>query len=222
VFEAALAGLNVKDFQMLKALQNPPGDVAKTFTCVLNLLAGIDPLVQVDKKGRLNAEAPWKNALKLMANPAGFLANLNEFKNHVDADKVPKQNFAAIRATLAEETFTPQVIITKSSAAAGLCDWIINITCYYDVVISVEPKKAKVAAAKEELEAANTKKAEMEAMVADLTAKLAILQADFQKAMDEKNKAEAEANRCAKRLDSANRLVGALGSESERWNNSIV
>lgn len=40
--------------------------------------------------------------------------------------------------------------------------------------------------------------------------------------MDEKNAAEAEANRCAKRLDSANRLVNALGSESERWNNAIV
>lgn len=40
--------------------------------------------------------------------------------------------------------------------------------------------------------------------------------------MDEKNKAEAEAARCEKRLDSANRLVNALGSESERWNNSIV
>lgn len=40
--------------------------------------------------------------------------------------------------------------------------------------------------------------------------------------MDEKNKAEAEAARCAKRLDSANRLVNALGSESERWNNSIT
>lgn len=62
----------------------------------------------------------------------------------------------------------------------------------------------------------------MEQMVAELSAKLAILQADFQKAMDEKNKAEAEANRCAKRLDSANRLVNALGSEQERWSNSIV
>ena len=35
--------------------------------------------------------------------------------------------------------------------------------------------------------------------------------------MDEKNAAEAEANRCATKLNSAQRLVGALGSESERW-----
>lgn len=220
--QAALAGLKVKDFQMLKALQNPPADVATTFTCVLHLLCTVDPGVPVDKKGRLSVESPWKASLKMMANPQAFLDSLNAFKEKVDQDKVPKQNFAAIRDTLALETFTPEIIFSKSSAASGLCDWIINITCYYDVVVSVEPKKQKVAAAKQELEEANQKKATMEEMVADLTAKLAILQADFQKAMDEKNKAEAEAARCAKRLDSANRLVGALGSESERWNNAIV
>lgn len=145
--EAALAGLSVKDFQMLKALANPPADIAKTFVCVLNLLSGINENVPVDKKGRLNAENPWKASLKLMTNPQAFLDSLNGFKKFVDEDKVPKQNFTAIRSTLEEETFTPEIIKTKSSAAAGLCDWIINITCYYDVVVSVEPKKAKVAAA---------------------------------------------------------------------------
>ena len=39
--------------------------------------------------------------------------------------------------------------------------------------------------------------------------------------MDEKNAAEAEANRCAAKLDRANRLVNSLGSESERWATSI-
>lgn len=39
--------------------------------------------------------------------------------------------------------------------------------------------------------------------------------------MDEKNAAEAEAQKCASKLDRANRLVNALGSESERWANSI-
>jgi dynein heavy chain len=62
----------------------------------------------------------------------------------------------------------------------------------------------------------------MEQTVAELTAKLEILMTAYKKAMDEKNAAEAEAARCAKRLDSANRLVGALGSESERWNNAII
>lgn len=40
--------------------------------------------------------------------------------------------------------------------------------------------------------------------------------------MDEKNSAEAEAMKCARRLDSAQRLVNALGSESERWSQAII
>lgn len=87
--EAALAGLKVKDFQLLKALQNPPGDVSKTFTCVLHLFATINPDVQVDKKGRLACEVPWKNALKLMQKPDAFLENLNAFKAVIDEDRVP-------------------------------------------------------------------------------------------------------------------------------------
>jgi dynein heavy chain len=40
--------------------------------------------------------------------------------------------------------------------------------------------------------------------------------------MDDKAAAEAEAEKCAAKLDLAQRLVNALGSESTRWAKSIV
>jgi len=41
-----------------------------TFTCVLNILAGIDPNVPINKKSKkLDAPDPWKVALSLMGNP---------------------------------------------------------------------------------------------------------------------------------------------------------
>jgi len=219
--KAALEGLNLKDLQNLKALANPPADVAKTFTCVLHLLCGIDPGVPV-KKGKLDSDNPWKAALKLMQNPAALLDQLKGFGTLVEADTVPANNFKAIRSTLAEEGFNKENMMTKSAAAAGICDWIINITLYYDVVVSVEPKKIAVAEAQAQLAAANAKKEEMETLVAELTEKLNKLMKEFKVAMDAKEAAEAEAARCASRLDLANRLVSALGSESERWNASIV
>lgn len=90
------------------------------------------------------------------------------------------------------------------------------------MVVSVEPKKLAVAEAQETLAAANAKKLEMETLVAELTERLGKLQKEFKVAMDAKENAEREAARCASRLDLANRLVNALGSESERWNNAIV
>jgi dynein heavy chain len=123
---------------------------------------------------------------------------------------------------LAEPTFTADQIKSKSSAAAGVCDWIINITAYYDVFVSVEPKKNAVAEAKATLAAANAKKAEVDALVADLNAKLQVLLDAFNKAMDEKNAAIAESDRCERKLNMANRLVNALGAELDRWSQSIL
>lgn len=76
---------------------------------------------------------------------------------------------------MAEEGFNKDVIMTKSSAAGGLCDWIINITMYYDVVVSVEPKKQAVAEAQATLAVANARKEEFENLVARLSAELAKL-----------------------------------------------
>ena len=65
-----------------------------------------------------------------------------------------------------------EIITKKSSAAGGLCDWIINIASYYEVVVSVEPLRNEVRVGNEKLAAANTKKAEVDALVAKLYAEL--------------------------------------------------
>jgi dynein heavy chain len=178
--ELALDGLKVKDFQMLKALGSPPADVQKTFSCVVHLLCGLDPLIPIDKKGRLSESNPWKCAPALLKVPQNFLDKLKNYKNDIDAKKVPAINFAQIQSTLEDETFTPELIKAKSECAGGLCDWVKNIAIYYDVFTNVAPKKAKVEEAEVELAEANEKKAIMEAEVAELNAALSILQASFQ------------------------------------------
>jgi len=117
------------------------------FTCVLHLLCTLDGIIPVDKNGKLKTENNWKTALGAMSNPGYLIDLLKGFKDKVDADLVPAQNFKAIRTQLADPNFKPEIIFTKSSCAAGLCDWIINITSYYDVTVSVEPMKAAVRAA---------------------------------------------------------------------------
>lgn len=220
--EKALGGLDIGEFRTMKSYAKPPKEIVSTFTCVLNILASLDKIVPVDKNGRYKAENDWKAALGLMKDPAYLITVLKEVKEKIDAQQIPEYNFKAIRPIINQEDFTPEVIKSKSAAAAGICDWIKNITMYYDVVESVEPKRKAVREAQEQLRVASEKKAEMDALVEKLNAELAILQAEFQKAMDDKTAAENEANRCARRLDLAQRLVNALGSESERWSASII
>lgn len=54
---------------MLKALKSPPKDIENVFTCVLHLLCTLDPVIPVDKNGKLKAENNWKIALAVQANP---------------------------------------------------------------------------------------------------------------------------------------------------------
>ena len=176
----------------------------------------------IDKNGKLKTDNPWKTALSLMGNPQQFLDILLGFKAQVDEDLIPAKNFNAIRDVLADEGFTPEIIMKSSPAASGLCDWIINITMYYDVVVSVEPKKLAVAEAQATLAAANAKKEEVDILVAKLNAELSVLMAEYQEAMDTKNQAIMESEKCERKLNLAQRLVAALGSEQEKWAQSII
>jgi len=111
---------------------------------------------------------------------------------------------------------------SKSNAAKGICSWVINIIQYWDVIQDVERKRKALKEAVEQLEAATVKLDAVEKVVAELTASLNKLVAEYDKAMAEKDAALAEAARCATRLDLAQRLVKALGSENERWGNAII
>ncbi len=93
---------------------------------------------------------------------------------------------------------------------------------FYDVIQEVGPLRIQLEEAKQQLEVATIKLNEVQEIVRVLNAELAKLNADFKKAEDDKQRAINEAERCARRLNLAQRLIAALGSENERWGQSIV
>jgi dynein heavy chain len=70
--------------------------------------------------------------------------------------QVVKKTVDACRSYLELPHFNRDIIFNKSRAAAGLCEWAINIVKYYDVVSEVEPKRQELAAANAKLQEANT------------------------------------------------------------------
>lgn len=123
----------------------------------------------------------------------------------------------ATRPYLELPHFNRDIIQNKSKAAAGLCDWAVNIVKYFDVVIDVAPKKAELAEANAKLEDANSTLTVVMAQVAELNKMVADLESQFEEANADKNGAIAEQERCDRKLDLANRLITALSSEGERW-----
>ena len=124
----ALGGLHKKEFDILKNLGTPPTGVTRCFFAILNLYVGIDSVDYSipQKKGKLavKEEESWKVSKLMMRNPNKFIEGLNDYKALIDNMKVPPRNFKAIQHILADPEFTPEILNRKSSAAAGLCDWL--------------------------------------------------------------------------------------------------
>jgi dynein heavy chain len=109
----------------------------------MHLFCTVDPLVPVDKKGRLNAPGgdPWKCVAVQLKNPQVFLDKLKNFKTEIEARNVPPINFESIKHILADENFVVEKVKTAAECCGNLCDWVKNIDIFYHIFMNVEPKK---------------------------------------------------------------------------------
>eukprot|EP00946_MAST-07B_sp_MAST-7B-sp1_P001405 g1405.t1 len=227
---AALNTLNKKDLGMAKTMNTAPKGVDTVFAAVATLLAGarregpidlVSENIVVDKKGRVK-DTSWAACKKqLLGNIPMFLQALMEYKDCIDEHGVPEQNFEFVRPTLADEEFDPEIIMGRNSAAAGLCSWAINIVIYADIFKKVEPLRIALDGAQAELNAATEKLVAIRERVAALQAKLQGLTEQFDAATKSKEEAIETVRAGKERLDLAQRLTAALGSEGVRWTANI-
>jgi len=91
---------------------------------------------------------------------------------------------------IANPEFDPTKVAKASSAAEGLCKWVLAMEIYDRVVKVVAPKKVKLAQAQADLAATveqlNQKRAELK----EIEDRLASLQETFKNMVEEKNKLE--------------------------------
>ncbi|RYH29930.1 hypothetical protein EON65_06785 [archaeon] len=221
---AALDSLDRKDLGNCKTMAKPPPGVDDIFSAVMVLLAGINPNVIVQKNGKVREkERTWEHSKKaLLSNVNSFLEELKTFKLHIDEGSVPEMNWKEVRPFLQMEHFLPEVIEKRNSAAAGLCSWVINIVNYYDIVLQVEPKRIALREANEMLRVANEQLTEVRNRVQALQAKLDLLTNEFNTVEAQRLEAQNTAERGKMKLELANRLTTALGSEKVRWSEGIT
>ena len=220
---AALDTLDKKDLGECKTMQKAPSGVDDVFIATMILLAGVHPGVVINPKSGKVKERSWDACKKqLLGNIQEYMDMLKNIKNLVDNRTIPKINMVEVKSLLELDYFKPEIIATKNKAAAGLCGFVVNIVMYYEVVVTVEPKRKALQEANEQLEEANStlkvvmdKVAELESKLAKLTAELNAANAEKQEAMDAVEKGQ-------KKLDLAQRLTNALASENVRWAENIV
>lgn len=223
--EAAMAALNTldkKDLGEAKTMAKPPAGVDDVFAATMVLLANVHPNVVVQKNGKVKDKS-WDACKKqLLGSIPEYIDYLKAIKLGVDEQKIPKLNFVEVKELTKLEHFTPEIIMTKNKAAAGVCSFVLNIVLYYEVVVTVEPKRKALQEANDQLEAANTQLKQVMDQVAELEAKLAKLTTELNAANAEKQEALDTVDRGQKKLDLAQRLTNALASENVRWAENIL
>ncbi|CAH6779586.1 Dnah11 [Phodopus roborovskii] len=205
----ALNTLNRVNLTELKTFPNPPNAVTNVTAAVMVLLA---------PRGRVPKDRSWKAAKIFMGKVDDFLqALINYDKEHIPENclKVVNEQY------LKDPEFNPNLIRTKSFAAAGLCAWVINIIKFYEVYCDVEPKRQALAQTNLDLAAATEKLEAIRRKLVDLDQNLSKLTASFEKATAEKVRCQEEVNQTNKTIDLANRLVSELEAKKIRWGQSI-
>lgn len=80
--------------------------------------------------GKIPKDLSWQAGKKYMGNVDAFLKSLLNF----DKDNVPVNCVDAVeKEYISNPNFTTEFIRNKSSAAAGLCGWVVNICKYFRI-----------------------------------------------------------------------------------------
>ncbi|XP_028375908.1 LOW QUALITY PROTEIN: dynein heavy chain 17, axonemal [Phyllostomus discolor] len=206
--QEALDTLNKNNLTELKSFGSPPDAVVNVTAAVMILTA---------PGGKIPKDKSWKAAKMMMGKVDTFLDSLKKF----DKEHIPEACLKAFKPYQGNPTFDPEFIRSKSTAAAGLCSWCINIVRFYEVYCDVAPKRQALEEANAELAEAQDKLSRIKNKIAELNANLNNLTSAFEKATAEKIKCQQEADATNRVISLANRLVGGLASENVRWAESV-
>ncbi|KAG8256357.1 Dynein heavy chain 12, axonemal [Homalodisca vitripennis] len=220
ILEEAVAALNTlkpTDITLVKSMKNPP-DTVKLVMAAVCVMKDIKPekIPDPNTPGRKILDY-WGPSKRLLGDMA-FLQQLKDY----DKDNIPPPIMGMIRKQyLPNKDFKPHIVAKASSAAEGLCKWVIAMDMYDAVAKEVAPKKVKLEIAEKEFAATMAILEEKRAQVRMLEEKLMDLNAKLEAAQQRKKVLEDEVGMCESKLWKAQRLIGGLGEEKGRWMENV-
>ncbi|KAI9206289.1 dynein heavy chain and region D6 of dynein motor-domain-containing protein [Polychytrium aggregatum] len=209
----ALDTLKPQDITVVKSMKNPPGAVKLVMEAVC-VMKQIKPARIKDPGGSGKmVEDYWGPAQKMLSD-SHFLQSLKSY----DKDNIDPKVIAKIRSTyINNPDFDPNIIKNSSSACEGLCKWVRALDKYEVVAKVVGPKKEALAKAEAELAIEMAKLNSKRAELKEVEDKMAALEGNFKAMTEKKADLEKQVDLCSKKLERAEKLIGGLGGEKDRW-----
>ncbi|KAJ3227682.1 Dynein heavy chain 7, axonemal [Clydaea vesicula] len=210
---SALDTLKANDITVMKSMKSPPAGVKLVMEAIC-IMKDIKPVKIPDPAGSGKKIEDYWGPSKNLLSDMKFLENLKLY----DKDNIAPAIMKVIRAKYMDNPeFDPEKVKSASSAAEGLCRWVRALECYDRVAKVVAPKKEELAKAEsalaEVMKSLNEKRATLKA-VED---KMAALDDKFKSMVAKKEQLENQVDSVSKQLIRAEKLIGSLGDERDRW-----
>ncbi|XP_076649863.1 dynein heavy chain at 16F [Halictus rubicundus] len=195
--QKALEALNKNDINEIRVFNKPPHLVRFVMEAV-NLLLG--------------EKTDWPSA-KLVLGDIHFLDRLMAYPKDEISDKLLNK----LQEYVNHPEFRPDLVAKQSKACKSMCIWVRAMDGYAKIYRVVEPKRQRLHAAEQELETIERVLATKQAQLAELENKILQLQLQYDSAVKNLNKLEAEMMLAEARLNRSGRLTSALVDERIRW-----
>lgn len=210
---AALDTLKSADITVLKSMKSPPPGVRLVMEAVC-IMKDIKSVKIPDPAGSGKKVEDYWGPSKTMMSDMKFLESLKLY----DKDNISPAIMKVIRAKYIDNPeFDPEKIINASSAAEGLCKWVRALEIYDRIAKVVAPKKEALAKAEGELAETMASLNEKRATLKAVEERMAALEAKFKAMCDKKEYLEKQVDSVEKQLVRAEKLIGSLGDERDRW-----
>lgn len=215
ILEDAIQALNTlkpADITLVKSMKNPP-DTVKLVMAAVCVMKGVTPDKVADPATGKKVLDYWGPSKRLLGDMQ-FLQTLKDY----DKDNIKADIIAKIRKEfISHKDFQPQIVAKASSAAEGLCKWIIAMDLYDAVAKIVAPKKAKLEEAKKKYEETMILLTEKRELAAALEKKVFDLNMELELANAKKRDVEDEIEVCKNKLERAESLLNSMAGEKIRW-----
>ncbi|XP_069698472.1 dynein axonemal heavy chain 7 [Periplaneta americana] len=219
ILNAALAALNTltpNDITIVKTMKSPPKGIKLVMEAIC-ILKDVKPDRIPDPSGSGKMVEDYWGPSKRVLGDMKFLESLITY----DKDNIPPAIMKKItERILPDENFDPEKIKFASTAAEGLCKWVIAISKYDKVAKVVAPKKKALAEAEADLAVAMAALEVKRSQLREIQAKLARLEEVLEQNKKRFAMLQADVDLCHTKLQRAEELIGGLGGERTRWSST--
>ncbi|KAK2152282.1 hypothetical protein LSH36_335g03002 [Paralvinella palmiformis] len=213
---ASLKSLNRNDVVEVRALMRPPDGVRMVIEAVCIMKSVKAKKVAGDKPGERKDDY-WEPGKALLQDPGKFLDGLFNY----DKDNIPDSAISRIQPYIDNENFTPAAIAKVSKACTSICEWVRAMHKYHFVSKGVAPKREALRIAQADLAETQRILDAARKRLHDVEEGIATLQAKYDDCVRKKDELENKCQECEARLGRADKLIGGLGDEKIRWQESV-